>query len=278
VFVLSRSGSAHPSLGSRVVIIPWNPSDPNATLVLPDGTDAVVNLAGESIADGRWTDARKAAIRSSRVEATTAIVEGIRATSHRPSVLVNASAIGYYGGRGDETLTEDSSAGQGFLSDVVIDWEEAANKATELGVRVALMRIGVVLGRDGGALPQMALPFKLFGGGPVGSGRQWMSWIHLDDVVGMIIWAIENEQVSGAINTVAPEPLRNAEFSREIGRALHRPSWLPAPGFALRLILGELADTLLLEGQKVIPARAQELGYAFKYPRASQALSEALAA
>lgn len=271
VTVLTRTPSdARAALPSSVDVAPWDPEHGNATL--PEGTEAVVNLAGESIASGRWNAEQKRRIMESRVKGTEAIVNAIAAATPRPTVLINASAIGVYGSRGDEPLAEDATAGTGFLSEVVQAWEEAARKAEPLGVRLVMLRIGVILGRDGGALGQMALPFKLFAGGPVGSGRQWMSWIHLDDVVGMIVWALEDTAVSGPINTVAPEPLRNADFNRELGRALGRPSWLPAPAFALKLILGEMADTLLLNGQRVIPARALELGYVFKHPSARTAL------
>jgi uncharacterized protein (TIGR01777 family) len=200
----------------------------------------------------------------------------MNAAATRPSVLVNASAVGYYGPRGDESLTEEAAPGRGFLADVVMEWERQAHAAELLGVRVVLLRIGVVLAREGGALPQMSMPFKLFAGGPVASGHQWMSWIHVDDVVDMLVWAIDNTGVSGPINAVAPEPLTNADMSREIGRALGRPSWLPAPAFALKLIFGEMAEALLINGNRVVPARAQELGYIFKYPAAREALAEAL--
>jgi len=200
----------------------------------------------------------------------------MRDSDLRPSVLVNASAVGYYGSRGDEPLSEDASPGRGFLTDVVLEWEQSALAAEPLGVRVVLLRIGVVLGRDGGALPQMSMPFRLFVGGPVASGKQWLSWIHVDDVVGMIVWSLENSRVSGPINAVAPGPLTNADFSRGIGRTLGKPSWLPAPAFALKALFGEMADALLVNGQRVIPKRAQELGYAFHYPTAREALREAL--
>jgi uncharacterized protein len=189
---------------------------------------------------------------------------------------VNASAVGYYGPRDDELLSEDAAPGRGFLTDVVLEWEQHAREAESLGVRVVLLRIGVVLGRGGGALPQMSMPFKLYVGGPVASGRQWLSWIHVEDLVGLIIWSLGNPQVNGPINAVAPQPLTNAEFSREIGRALRRPSWLPAPGLALNILLGEMAEALLINGQRVAATRALDLGYRFKYPTARAALEEAL--
>jgi uncharacterized protein (TIGR01777 family) len=274
VSVLSRDASARSSLPASVDVQTWDPA--GAPPQLREGTEAIVNLAGESIAGGRWTEQRKARIRESRMQATDALVEAIKASSPQPSVLVNASAVGYYGARGDEPLSEDAAPGRGFLTDVVLEWEHRARAAESLGVRVVLLRIGVVLGRDAGALPQMSMPFKLFVGGPVASGKQWMSWIHIDDVVGMIVWAIENPQVSGPVNAVAPQALTNAEFSKEIGRALGRPSWLPAPAFALELLFGEMAEALLVNGQRVVPSRAQELGYSFEYPTARAALEEAL--
>ncbi|MFN0074474.1 MAG: TIGR01777 family oxidoreductase [Chloroflexota bacterium] len=277
ITVLTRNlETAQAALGSDVRGLVWNPASHTELVPLPGGTDAIVNLAGESIANGRWTEARKASIRTSRTQVTRAIVGGMRSASTPPSILINASAIGFYGQRGDELLTEQATPGHGFLTDVAVEWERCAHDAEALGVRVALMRLGIVLGRDGGALPRMALPFKLFAGGPIGNGQQWMSWIHVDDVVGMIIWALENDAVTGPINTVAPEPLKNAEFSQELGRAISRPSWLPAPGFALKILLGEMADALLLHGQRVIPARALELGYSFQYPTARAALEAAL--
>jgi uncharacterized protein (TIGR01777 family) len=275
VSVLSRdAASARSSLPASVDVQTWDPAGPPPQL--PEGTGAIVNLAGESIAGGRWTEQRKVRIRESRMQATDALVEAIRAASLRPSVLVNASAVGYYGPRGDEPLSEDAAPGRGFLTDTVLEWEHRARAAEALVARVVLLRIGVVLGRDAGALPQMSIPFKLFVGGPVASGKQWMSWIHIDDVVGMIVWAIENPQVSGPVNAVAPQALTNAEFSKEIGRALGRPSWLSAPAFALELLFGEMAEALLINGQRVVPTRAQELGYSFEYPTARAALEEAL--
>jgi uncharacterized protein len=277
VYVVTRDEHATSgTVPDSVHILSWSADQKDAELRLPEATDGVINLAGESIASGRWTEQRKARIRSSRIQVTSALVEAIRASSPRPSVLVNASAVGYYGPRGDEPLSEDATPGRGFLTDVVLEWEQAARAAEPLGVRVALMRLGVVLGRTGGALPQMTMPFRLFAGGRVASGKQWLSWVHIDDVVGLIVWALENPSVSGPINTVAPEPLTNADLSTEIGRALRRPSWLPAPAFALKLLLGEMAEALLINGQRVLPTRALELGYVFRFPTARAALEQAL--
>ena len=275
VTVLTRNAAtAQQAPSSSADLLSWNPDA--REIQLPDRTEAIVNLAGDSIAGSRWTDERKARIRESRVKATDTLLEAINTASQRPSVLVNASAVGYYGPRGDETLSEEAPPGRGFLTEVVLEWEQRARAAEALGVRVVLLRIGIVFGREPAALPQMSLPFKLFAGGPVASGKQWMSWIHVDDVVGMIVWSIENPEVSGPINAVAPEPLTNTQISQEIGRALGRPSWLPAPAFALKLLFGEMAEALLINGQRVLPTRAQSLGYVFKYPSARAALEEAL--
>ncbi|HZR82064.1 MAG TPA: TIGR01777 family oxidoreductase [Candidatus Binatia bacterium] len=240
------------------------------------GCDAIVNLAGESVAAGRWTDARKRAIVASRVETTRALVAGCRALAQPPPVLVSASAIGYYGPHGDEEISEPSPPGHDFLSRVCVDWEAEAVAAEGLGMRVARMRIGVVLGRGGGALARMVTPFKLYAGGPVGSGRQWVSWIHLDDVVGLLAFALARDDVRGPMNATAPDPRTMRDLASAIGAALGRPSWAPVPAFALRLALGEMAE-MLLQGQRVVPRAALGAGYAFLYPKLEDALREALA-
>ena len=266
VQVLSR----RPATGALV----WSPDGsvgPWAT-ALADA-DVVINLAGESIASGRWTTARKARIRDSRIRATRSLVTAIEAAPRRPAVFVSASATGYYGPRGDEPVTERTPAGDDFLAAVCRDWETEALRAAP-ATRVVLLRTGIALARDGGALPQMALPFRLFGGGPVGSGRQFYPWIHRDDWVNMTIWAIATAAVSGPLNVTAPTPVPNREFARTLGRVLRRPAFVPAPGFALRLALGEMADALLLTGQRVIPAQAQALGFRFEHPELEAALRE----
>ncbi len=234
-------------------------------------TDAIVNLAGESIAGGRWTPARKAEIRRSRIEGTRALVDAAAASEPRPKVLVSASAVGYYGDRGDEPLDEAAGPGTDFLARVCIDWEAAARRAEPLGVRVALLRFGVVLAPDGGALAAMLLPFRAGLGGPIGGGKQWMSWVHRDDVVGLIREAVAAEAYAGPVNVTSPNPVTNKDFARALGRALHRPAVLPAPAVALRLLLGEMA-TMLLTGQRVLPAVAQRLGYAWRQPELPAAL------
>ena len=231
-----------------------------------DAADAVINLAGESIGDKRWTPQRKAQIRDSRILPTRSIVAAIRAAAAPPKVLINSSAVGIYGDSGAEPKTEDSKPGEGFLAHVAQDWEAEAVKAESAGTRVVLLRTGVVLERAGGALPRMVRPFKFFVGGPVGSGCQYLSWIHRLDVIEMIRWIVETPAVSGPVNATAPHPVTSREFSKALGHALRRPSLLPAPAFALKAMFGELAGPLLLEGQRVLPARAQAHGYHFRYP------------
>ena len=241
-----------------------------------EGADVVINLAGESIAARRWNPAQKRRIRESRLHATGALVEAISRCQAPPKVLISGSAVGYYGPCGDETVTEQFSPGRDFLSEVCRQWEDEALRAEGYGVRVVLLRTGLVLGRHGGALPRMLLPFRLFLGGPLGSGRQWVSWIHIEDVVGLIRYLMEHPHASGPFNVTAPEPRRNREFCCIVARVLHRPCWFPAPAPALRLVLGEMADALLLSGQKAIPQRALDLGYNFRYVDLARALEDLL--
>ena len=236
--------------------------------VLP-ATDAVINLAGESIAAGRWTARRKAAIGDSRVNATRALADGINASA-APVVFLSGSAVGYYGQGGDERLTEQAASGSDFLAGVCQAWEGEALKATAAS-RIVLLRTGVVLAKDSGALPQMALPFRFGAGGRVGTGRQYISWIHIDDWVGLVR-AVLGTEITGPVNLTAPEPVTNADFARALGQAMHRPSLVPTPAFVVRLALGEMADALLLGGQRVIPERVQALGYRFRYSTLDAAL------
>ena len=249
------------------------------------GADAVVNLAGESIADGRWSTRRKELLRASRIDTTRALVNALSKMNARPSVLVSASAIGFYGDRGDETLTEDSKPGTDFLAGLAQEWEAEALKAEALGIRVVLARFGIILAREGGALAKMLTPFKLGAGGRLGSGKQWMSWVTLEDVVGILRFAIENASssgtmnvapVRGAINIVAPQPVQNSEFTKILAKAVHRPALFPAPGVALRLALGEMADALLLSSQRVVPKALEKLGYRFLHPDLTSALAKVL--
>ena len=264
--------------GHAVTIVSREPGRVPARAIGWDGlrtaipeTDAIVNLAGESIASGRWTAARKAAIRSSRVEATRALVDAAAAASPRPKVLVNASGVGYYGAHGDEPLDETAAAGPDFLARVCVEWEAEARRAEALGVRVVVVRLGVVLAPDGGALSAMLLPFRAGLGGPIGGGRQWISWVHRDDVVGLLREAVGNTEYAGPVNATSPNPVTNRDFARALGRALHRPTVLPVPGIGLRLLMGEMA-TMLLTGQRVLPKVAERLGYAWQQPELPEAL------
>jgi len=241
------------------------------------GAEAVVNLVGESLAEGRWTDARKKALRDSRVVATRSLVDALRGLSTRPRLLISASGSGYYGDRGDEILTEMSPVGKGFVADLARDWEAEAMKAEELGIRVVILRNGVVLARQGGILKKVLPPFRLGLGGKIGSGKQWMPWIHLEDEIGLIRHAMTHEAVRGPLNIVAPEPVTNAEFTRLIGETLGRPTALTAPAFALRLAFGTMTDEVLLASQRAMPVRTLETGYTFRHPLLRDALGELLA-
>jgi uncharacterized protein (TIGR01777 family) len=276
--VLTRNpDSAVRRLGPAAEARAWNPSRAGAWQQAVDGADAVVHLAGESIAGRRWSPEQKARIRDSRVVGTRLVVEAIQQAERRPRALISASATGYYGPRGDQPVAETDRPGSDFLAQVCLAWEREAQVAEASGTRVVLVRSGVVLGRDGGALPRLLPPFRLFVGGPLGSGRQGFPWVHLDDVVGIYRWALESEQVRGPLNAVGPELLDNRQFSTLLGRVLGRPSWAPVPGFALKLLLGEMAEPLLLQGQKVQPARTEQLGYQFRYQTAEAALRNLLA-
>jgi len=268
--------NADPAAGT-LQTMRWNSSEEPAPSAALAGRDAVRHLAGENVAQ-RWTDRAKRAIRESRVTGTRHLVQGLAGLEdgERPRVLVSSSAIGYYGVRGDEPIDEEAAAGQNFLGQTCSAWEAEAGAAEHHGMRVVRVRTGVVLDRDGGALAKMLLPFKLGVGGPVAGGRQYISWIHIDDVVGIMLTALENEQWQGAINATAPEPERNRDFSKALGRALHRPSLLPTPGAALRLLYGEMSE-IVTTGARVLPARALVLGYEFRYTKLDSALRAALA-
>jgi hypothetical protein len=249
----------------------WDPQGPaDAWSRALDEADGVVNLAGESIDGKRWTAARKAAIRESRIGATRALAGAIARAPRAPAVFLSASGIGTYGARGDEPLTEESAPGSGFLAELGQEWEATALAAASV-TRVVLLRTGIVLARRGGALPRMARPFYFLAGGPLGSGRQYMSWIHLDDWIGMVTMALTSDAVAGPLNVTAPNPVTNRELARTLGRVLGRPALLPAPAFALRIILGEMAD-MVLTGQRVLPARAQAAGFTFRHVELEPAL------
>jgi uncharacterized protein (TIGR01777 family) len=275
--VLTRNpAGAARRLGSAAEAQAWDPSRPGPWQQAVDGADAVIHLAGEPIAERRWSPEQKARIRESRVVGTRLVVEAIQQAASRPRALISSSASGYYGPRGDQPVSEADGPGSDFLAQVCQAWEQEARAAEAFGTRVALVRNGVVLGRGGGALPRLLPPFRLFVGGPLGSGRQGFPWVHLDDVTGIYRWALESEQVSGPLNAVGPELLDNRGFSSILGRVLGRPSWAPVPGFALRLLLGEMAEPLLLQGQKVVPARTEQLGYRFRFRTAEAALRDLL--
>ena len=252
----------------------WNPP----SLIPPKKIstfDAIVNLAGDSIYSDRWTKDKKERIRSSRINTTHYLIESIKNADLKPKVFINASAVGYYGPHGDNEVTENASPGNDFLASVCKAWELEAMKAEGAGVRTVITRFGVVLGPDGGALQKMITPFKAFVGGYIGSGKQWMSWVHIDDITGFIEYALEHDKISGVFNVTAPNPLTNKDFSSTLGRALGRPSLFPVPGFALRAALGEFSE-ILLTGQRVIPERALISGYNFKYPLLDEALKSIL--
>ncbi|MFI4984850.1 MAG: TIGR01777 family oxidoreductase [Solirubrobacterales bacterium] len=279
VTVLSRDPErARARLGSSgqpaLEAMRWEPMSEPAPAMALAGRDAVVHLAGENVAQ-RWTTTAKQAIRESRVTGTRNLLEGLAVADPRPRTLVSGSAIGYYGSHGEEPLDEDAPAGADFLAGVCAAWEREADRARELGVRVVQVRTGVVLDSGGGALARMLTPFRLGVGGPVAGGRQYISWIHSEDLVGLTLAALEDERWSGPINATAPEPVSNRDFSRALGKALRRPSLLPVPGVALRVIYGEMSQ-IITAGARALPAKPLVLGYRFRHPRLDEALRSAL--
>ena len=270
VTILTRSAGSRAGRHRSVAWTPDGTAGPWADVV--NGAAAVINLAGESIAAKRWSAERKRRILDSRVRPTRSLVAAIMGASNPPAVFLSGSAAGYYGPRGDEPLTEAAPPGADFLAQVCIEWEKEAAPAAER-TRLVVLRTGIVLAKDGGALPEMLLPFRLGVGGPVGSGRQYWPWIHRDDWISLAVWAVRNAAITGPVNMTAPTPVTNREFATALGRAMHRPSFTPAPGFALRLLFGEMADALLLSGQRVIPDKAQRGGFQFRYRLVDQALS-----
>ena len=252
--------------GNSVTDAFWQPDRGEIDAAALAGCDAAVHLAGENISEGRWTDEKKRRIVESRAKGTRLISEALARLTPRPRALVSASATGYYGDRGDEVLTEESAPGQNFVARVCREWEAATEPARASGIRTAVLRFGIVLSREGGALPKMMTPVKLGVGGRLGSGRQYYSWIAIEDAVAAIRHALENEGVSGPVNLVSPQPVTNAEFTKELGRALSRPTLFAVPAFAARLAFGEMADELLLASARVEPARLKAAGFEFKYP------------
>lgn len=265
-FIGSRLAKNLVADGHSVAVIGRDPG----ALAAIDGADAVVHLAGEPLAQ-RWTTAAKKRIRSSRIEGTRRLIDALRGLAKPPATLVSASAIGIYGSRGDEILTEQSLPGNGFLASLCVEWEHEAQAAAELGVRVVRLRSGMVLGRDGGALAKMLPVFRMGLGGRLGGGGQWMSWIHIDDLVALIRHAIDLPALAGPVNATAPSPVTNAVFTRDLAAALHRSTFLPVPEFALKLLYGEMSE-VLLASQRVVPVAAEAAGFRFRYPQLPPAL------
>jgi len=274
VSAVSRSSEKSPDL-AVAELHQWDAQAGPLSQMALDGVDAVVNLAGEPIDARRWSDEQKRSIRDSRVVTTRNVVEGLRLVDPKPAVFVSGSAVGFYGDRGDEHLEETSPAGRGFMSAVCVEWEREATRATELGMRVVQIRTGVVLSAEGGALKKMIAPFKLGLGGPLGSGKQWFPWIHVKDIVGIFRHAILTAALAGPVNGVAPISVTNAEFTRELGRALHRPAFLPVPEMALRVLMGEMSS-VLFGSQRVVPKAALASGYGFHHPLLPEALADLL--
>ncbi|HEY6367573.1 MAG TPA: TIGR01777 family oxidoreductase [Candidatus Binatia bacterium] len=268
--LLSRKPRSPARAGNAEWLV-WEPGVPGGWEESIDGADGVVNLAGEGIAEKRWTEWQKELIRSSRIDSTRALVQAIAKVKEKPKFLINASAVGYYGARGDETLTEESTPGKDYLARVCVAWEEEAKKARDYGVRVVLVRTGIVLAKGKGALAKMVPPFKFFVGGRLGSGKQWMPWIHIEDEIGLIFFLIENASAQGSFNATAPNPVTMEEFCKVLGKVLNRPSWAPVPASLLTLLLGEMAD-LVLAGQKALPQAAEKMGYNFRHPNLAGAL------
>lgn len=278
VVVLTR-GAAKSAEGIRQVTWPGAPGTSDSAWEREiDGADGVINLAGAGIADKRWSAVRKEELRQSRTDSTRALVGAIRAATTRPAVFLSGSAIGFYGPQPEDgpALDETAPPGSDFLSTLAVEWESEAQAAAALGCRVVILRTGVALAKDGGALEKLIPPFKLFGGGPLGSGRQVLSWIHRTDWIELVVWLLRREDAVGVYNATAPQPVTNAEFSKALGEALGRPSWLPVPGFALKAIVGEMAGPALLAGQRVIPKHALDQGFTFQYQDIRSAMKAAV--
>jgi uncharacterized protein (TIGR01777 family) len=277
VVVLTRNAEqTRTKLGARVELVEGDPMKPGRWMERVSSCQGVISLAGEGIFKARWSTGFKELLRDSRFKSTQNLVDAIGKAATKPQVFVSGSALGYYGFHGDEDLTEDSPPGSDFLANLCVEWEQIAKPVEAMGVRLVLLRTGVVLAKSGGALAQMMLPFKLFIGGKTGSGKQWISWIHHADEVGIILLALDNPQARGPLNATAPHPVTNAQLAKALGAAMSRPSIFPTPGFVLRLVLGERA-CLVLDGQRVLPRRAQELGYAFQFPEIGPALAAIVA-
>jgi uncharacterized protein (TIGR01777 family) len=275
VMVLSRAPSRAPKVPKGVNVVGWDARTAQGWGELADGADAIVNLAGATLSR-RWTPRYKRVIRDSRVNAGRAVVEAVRSARHRPQVVVQAAGVSLYGPRGDEPVTEGERAAETFLGRTAVAWEASTTEAESLGVRRTIIRSAPVLSSEGGVFPLMALPFRLFVGGPLGSGEQWLPWIHIEDEIRAIRFLIENEAASGPLNLVAPETVTNADFSAVLGRVMHRPAFFRVPAFALRLVLGEMS-TIILDGQRAVPSKLEALGFQFRYPALETALRDLLA-
>ncbi|MGK7911894.1 MAG: TIGR01777 family oxidoreductase [Synechococcus sp.] len=276
VAVLTRNPANAPlSAADKLELIAYDPFSVESWGTALSGCDGVVNLAGEPLTENRWSDRQKDEILRSRTRTTSMMVKAIEALESKPSVVVSASAVGYYGPHGDEELDESAAPADDFLARVCKEWEAAAQPLETMGVRLVQIRIGIVLGKDGGALGKMLAAFQMFVGGPIGSGKQWLSWIHRDDLAGLILYALTTNSVSGVLNGTAPNPVKMSEFSDTLGKVLARPSWLPVPPIALEIILGEAAQ-VVLTGQRVLPTRTLQQGYSFTYSQLEPALREIL--
>lgn len=271
--LLSRKAKPQNAGRARTQWLPWQPGAVGDWQKAVDGADAIINLAGEPIAGKRWSPAQKDLLRSSRITATKAIVNAIAKAHSKPKCLISSSAVGYYGPHGDEYLTEANGPGEDFLSRLCVDWENEAKKAEAFGVRVTILRTGIVLGKGAGALKKMVPPFKMFVGGPLGSGQQWMPWIHLDDETALIEFLLDRQSAQGPFNGTAPNPVTMRDFSRALGAVLKRPSWMSVPSGMLALMVGEMAE-MLLTGQRAVPEAALKLGFKFRYPHIGEALAE----
>ena len=275
VIALSRdAGRAAKSVGETAKVIEWDGRTTGSWFKQANGAFAIINLAGENVASGRWNESKKAGILHSRLDSAKAVLDAIKQVDKKPAVVIQASAIGYYGPRSDEQLDETSTPGKGFLANVCRRIESSAEEIEGVGVRCVVIRTGVVLGRDGGAFARLVKPFRFYLGGYLGSGRQWFSWIHLDDEIAAIKFLLENEHLKGVFNLTAPQPVTMKEFCKILGKVLHRPAWLNVPAFAARLAFGEMADEMLLSGQKVLPKRLLNTGFDFKYTNVEQALND----
>ncbi|MHC4635903.1 MAG: TIGR01777 family oxidoreductase [Planctomycetota bacterium] len=277
VMALSRRpAEAKNIFAGRVNVAEWDATTTRGWIELVDGALAIINLVGENISTGRWTPKKKQLILQSRLNAGSAVTEAIQRAKEKPIVLIQTSGIGYYGSRGGESLDENSSNGTGFLADVARQWEQSVNGVKALGVRLATIRLGIVLGAHGGFISRLVPPFRFFLGGHPGSGKQWLSWIHIEDVIGVIRFLVKNADCEGAFNVTAPQPIFSKNFYNILGKAMHRPAVFPMPAFALKLMLGEIATELLLSSQRVVPQKLLEAGYRFKFPDLNYAFRDVL--